>query len=117
MRVLGSQQHARARWLRYIVWWWWSHEQKLTRFRIGFTEALSCVLQHKSMEVREEPKEFGIGKGIGEMKDRDTGSILVDYQIEGTRDRVRLLIVQVEGEMYWDRLGIGDYIYGKEQSI
>ena len=40
------------------------------------------------MEVREEPKEFGIGKGIGEMKDRDTGSILVDYQIEGTRDRV-----------------------------
>ena len=69
------------------------------------------------MEVREEPKEFGIGKGIGEMKDRDTGSILVDYQIEGTRDRVRLLIVQVEGEMYWDRSGIGDYIYGKEQSI
>ena len=39
-----------------------------------------------------------------ETKDRDTGSILNDYQTEELETRVRLLILRAEREMYWDRL-------------
>ena len=39
-----------------------------------------------------------------ETKDRDMGSILVDYQTEELETRVQLLILQVEREMYRDRL-------------
>ena len=38
------------------------------------------------------------------MKDRDTGSILDDYQTEELETSVQLLILQVERETYWDRL-------------
>ena len=48
------------------------------------------------------------------MEERDTGSILVDYLTEGTRDRVRLLIVRAKRERYWDRLQIRDCIHGEE---
>ena len=36
--------------------------------------------------------------------DRDTGSILVDYQTEGLETSVRLLILRAERETYRDRL-------------
>ena len=39
-----------------------------------------------------------------ETKDRDMGSILVDYQTEELETRLRLLILQAERETYWDRL-------------
>ena len=38
------------------------------------------------------------------MKDRDTGSILDDYQTEELETSVQLLILQVERETYQDRL-------------
>ena len=38
------------------------------------------------------------------MRDRDTGSILVDYQTKELETRVQLLILQAERETYWDRL-------------
>ena len=38
------------------------------------------------------------------MKDRDTGSILDDYQTEELETSVRLLILRAERETYWDRL-------------
>ena len=66
------------------------------------------------MEDRWKPEGFGSGKDRGEMEDRDTGSILVDYQTEGTKDRVRLLIVQAERETYGDRLQIRDCMYREE---
>ena len=68
---------------------------------------LSCVCQHESTRVRVEPEGFGIGNETRrdrEMKDRDTGSILVDYQTEELETSVRLLILRVEREMYRDRL-------------
>ena len=57
---------------------------------------LSCVCQHKSTRVRVEPEGFGIGNEMGrdrETKDRDTGSILVDYQTEELETSVQLLIL------------------------
>ena len=39
-----------------------------------------------------------------ETKDRDTGSILDDYQTKELETRVRLLILRAERETYWDRL-------------
>ena len=52
-----------------------------------------------------------------EMENRDMGSILVDYQTEGLETRVQLLILQAERETYWERLGIGDRMYGEERSM
>ena len=43
-------------------------------------------------------------EGTKRTKERDTGSILVDYQTEELETSVRLLILRVEREMYWDRL-------------
>ena len=68
---------------------------------------LSCVHQHESTRVRVEPKVSGLGPRMRrdrETKDRDTGSILDDYQTEELETRVRLLILRAERETYWDRL-------------
>ena len=43
-------------------------------------------------------------EGTERTKDRDTGSILVDYQTEELETSVRLLILQAEKETYRDRL-------------
>ena len=43
-------------------------------------------------------------EGTERTKDRDTGSILLDYQTEGLETSVQLLILQVERETYQDRL-------------
>ena len=43
-------------------------------------------------------------EGTERTKDRDTGSILVDYQTEGLETSVRLLILRAERETYRDRL-------------
>ena len=48
------------------------------------------------------------------MEDRDTGSILVDYQTEELGTRVQLLILRVERGTYQDRLEIRDRMYGEE---
>ena len=79
---------------------------KADRFR-EWLRALSCVRQHESTRVRVEPEGFGIGNEMRrdrEMKDRDTGSILVDYQTEELETSVQLLILQAERETYQDRL-------------
>ena len=51
------------------------------------------------------------------MKDRDTGSILVDYQTEKLETRVQLLILRAERETYRDRLWISDRMYGEGRSM
>ena len=69
--------------------------------------ALSCVHQHELTRVRVEPKGFRFGNEMRrdrETKDRDTGSILVDYQTEELETSVQLLILRVERETYQDRL-------------
>ena len=43
-------------------------------------------------------------EGTERTKDRDTGSILLDYQTEGLETSVQLLILRVERETYQDRL-------------
>ena len=43
-------------------------------------------------------------EGTERTKDRDTGSILVDYQTEELETSVRLLILRAERETYQDRL-------------
>ena len=43
-------------------------------------------------------------EGTEGTKDRDTGSILVDYQTEELETSVRLLILRAERETYRDRL-------------
>ena len=43
-------------------------------------------------------------EGAERMKDRDTGSILVDYQTEELETSVQLLILRAERETYRDRL-------------
>ena len=49
--------------------------------------ALSCILQHESSWVKGNLKGLGSGKDGEKMEDRDTGSILVDYQTKETRDK------------------------------
>ena len=60
------------------------------------------------------PKGLGSGVDREKTEDRDMGSILVDYQTEELETRVQLLILRAERETYWDRLGIGDHMYGEE---
>ena len=43
-------------------------------------------------------------EGTVRTKDRDTGSILVDYQTKELETSVRLLILRAERETYQDRL-------------
>ena len=65
---------------------------------------LSCILQHESSWVKGNLKGLGSGKDGEKMEDRDTGSILVDYQTEELDTSIRLLILRAEREMYRDRL-------------
>ena len=51
------------------------------------------MLQHKSSWFKGNPKGSGSGRDREKMEDRDTGSILVDYQTEGLETRVQLLIL------------------------
>ena len=63
--------------VQYVAWWWWSHERKLTSFGNGFGRCLASVSMSRQGS-EENPK----GSGSGRRRDRDTGSILVDYQTE-----------------------------------
>ena len=82
---------------------------------------LSCVRQHESMRVREEPEGSGIGnegqEGTERTRGRDTGSILVDYQTEEIETSVRLLILQAERENVSGQMIIRDRMYGEERSM
>ena len=92
----------------------------MSESRPGSGMASGAVLRPFSTSRRrteENPKGLGSGKDREETEDRDTGSILVDYQTEGTEDRVQLLIVRAERETYRDRLRIGDCMYGEERSM
>ena len=53
----------------------------------------------------------------GGTKDRDTGSILDDYQTEELETSVRLLILRAERENVSGQIIIGDRMYGEEQSM
>ena len=55
--------------------------------------------QSRTRRVQERGQE-----GTERTKDRDVGSILVDYQTEGLETSVRLLILRAERETYRDRL-------------
>ena len=50
-------------------------------------------------------------------RDRDTGSILVDYQTEELETSVRLLILRAERENVSGQIIIGDRMYGEERSM
>ena len=89
---------------------------KADQFR-EWLRVLSCVLQQWVVVGQGNPKGSGSGKDREKTEDRDTGSILVDYQTEELETRVRLLILRAEREMYRDRIGIGDHMYGEEQSM
>ena len=56
-------------------------------------------------------------EGTERTKDRDTGSILVDYQTEELETSVRLLILQAEREIVLGQIIIRDRMYGEEQSM
>src|SRR5438128_8805537 len=80
-RASGCQQCGRARWLRYIAWWWRSRERRPTGFGIGFGHCLASF-STSQLATKGNPKVSGSGTDRGETEDRDTGSILVDYQTE-----------------------------------
>ena len=61
------------------------------------------VNEGQSRTQRVQDRERG-REGTERTKDRDTGSILVDYQTEGLETSVRLLILRAERETYRDRL-------------
>ena len=61
------------------------------------------VNEGQSRTQRVQDQERG-REGTERTRDRDTGSILVDYQTEGLETSVRLLILRAEREMYRDRL-------------
>ena len=52
---------------------------------------------------RVQDRERG-REGTERTRDRDMGSILVDYQTEGLETSVQLLILRAERETYRDRL-------------
>ena len=82
--------------------------------------ALSCVCQHESTTVRVEPEGFGFGNETRrdrETKDRDMGSILVDYHTEELETSVQLRILRAERENVLGQIIIRDRIYGEEQSM
>ena len=61
------------------------------------------VVESQSRTRRVRDRERG-REGTERTKDRDTGSILVDYQTEELETSVQLLILQAERETYQDRL-------------
>ena len=61
------------------------------------------VVEDQSRTRRVRDRERG-REGTERTKDRDTGSILVDYQTEGLETSVQLLILRAERETYQDRL-------------
>ena len=66
----------------------------------------------RSVRDREQGRE-----GTERTKDRDTGSILVDYQTEELETSVRLLILRAERENVLGQIIIGDCMYEEEQSM
>ena len=70
--------------------------------------------QSRTQRVRD--RERG-REGTERTKDRDMGSILVDYQTEELETSVRLLILQAEREIISGQIIIGDCMYGEEQSM
>ena len=61
------------------------------------------VVEGQSRTRRVQDQERG-REGTERTKDRDMGSILVDYQTKELETSVRLLILRAERETYWDRL-------------
>ena len=61
------------------------------------------VIESQSRTRRVRDRERG-REGTERTKDRDMGSILVDYQTGGLETSVRLLILRAERETYQDRL-------------
>ena len=57
--------------------------------------------QSRTRKVRDRERER---EGTERTKDRDMGSILVDYQTAGLETSVQLLILRAERETYRDRL-------------
>ena len=110
----GCQQRARAMKLQYVAWWWWSRERKPTGFGSGF----GCCLASVSTSQRgSEKNPKGSGSGTRSRRDRDTGSILVDYQTEELETSVQLLILRAERENVLGQIIIGDRMYGEERSM
>ena len=82
----------------------------MSESRLGSGMASGAVLrlsarvdegQSRTRRIRDR----GRGReGTERTKDRDMGSILVDYQTEGRETSVRLLILRAERETYRDRL-------------
>ena len=56
-------------------------------------------------------------EGTERTKNRDMGSILVDYQTEELETSVQLLILRAERENVSGQIIIGDCMYGEERSM
>ena len=74
------------------------------------------VIESQSRTRRVRDRERG-QEGTERMKDRDMGSILVDYQTEELETSVQLLILQAERENISGQIIIGDHMYGEERSM
>ena len=74
------------------------------------------VVESQSRTRRVRDRERG-REGTERTKDRDMGSILVDYQTEELETSVRLLILQAERENVSGQIIIGDRMYGEERSM
>ena len=95
----------------------------MSESRLGSGMASGAVLrpsarvdegQSRTQRVRDQERGR---EGTEKMKDRDTGSILVDYQTEELETSVQLLILQAERENVSGQIIIRDHMYGEEQSM
>ena len=82
----------------------------MSESRLGSGMASGAVLRPSARVVKSQSRTRRIRErergreGTERTKDRDTGSILVDYQTEELETSVRLLILRAEKETYRDRL-------------
>ena len=82
----------------------------MSKSRPGLGMASGAVLRPSARVVKGQSRTQRVWdwergrEGTERTKDRDTGSILVDYQTKELETSVRLLILQAERETYRDRL-------------
>ena len=82
----------------------------MSESRLGSGMASGAVLRPSARVVEGQSRTRRVRdwergrEGTERTKDRDTGSILVDYQTKELETSVRLLILRAERETYRDRL-------------
>ena len=95
----------------------------MSESRPGSGMALGAVLRPSAQVVESQSRTRRVRdrergrEGTERMKDRDTGSTLVDYQTEELETSVRLLILRAERENVSGQIIIGDHMYEEERSM